>query len=322
MILVTGAAGFIGSNIVASLNKKGYKNIILCDWVDENIKKKNIEKLIYQKLVPPEKIIGYLNKTKNIELIIHMGANSSTTETNFRLIYNINTRFSKNLWKWCTKNQVRLIYASSAATYGNGAKGFNDSDTQIYKPLNIYGLSKYLFDRYVIKQAKKGICPPQWVGLKFFNVYGPNEYHKGNMQSVVKHAFDQYNKFGKVKLFKSYNNKYMDGQQTRDFIYVDDCVSLINWLVKNRNISGIYNCGTSIERTFEELVKAMFNAINISPKIEYIAMPKNLRKQYQYYTKANMEKIRKKGYNIKFSSLEEGVNKYIKNYLLTEDKYK
>ncbi len=322
MILVTGAAGFIGSNIVASLNKKGYKNIILCDWVDENIKKKNIEKLIYQKLVPPEKIIGYLNKTKNIELIIHMGANSSTTETNFRLIYNINTRFSKNLWKWCTKNQVRLIYASSAATYGNGAKGFNDSDTQIYKPLNIYGLSKYLFDRYVIKQAKKGICPPQWVGLKFFNVYGPNEYHKGNMQSVVKHAFDQYNKFGKVKLFKSYNNKYMDGQQTRDFIYVDDCVSLINWLVKNRNISGIYNCGTSIERTFEELVKAMFNAINISPKIEYIDMPKNLRKQYQYYTKANMEKIRKKGYNIKFSSLEEGVNKYIKNYLLTEDKYK
>jgi len=322
MILVTGAAGFIGSNIVASLNKKGYKNIILCDWVDENIKKKNIEKLIYQKLVPPEKIIEYLNKTKNIELIIHMGANSSTTETNFRLIYNINTRFSKNLWKWCTNNQVRLIYASSAATYGNGAKGFNDSDTQTYKPLNIYGLSKYLFDRYVIKQAKKGICPPQWVGLKFFNVYGPNEYHKGNMQSVVKHAFDQYNKFGKVKLFKSYNNKYMDGQQTRDFIYVDDCVSLINWLVKNRNISGIYNCGTSIERTFEELVKAMFNAINISPKIEYIAMPKNLRKQYQYYTKANMEKIRKKGYNIKFSSLEEGVNKYIKNYLLTEDKYK
>ena len=322
MILVTGAAGFIGSNIVASLNKKGYKNIILCDWVDENIKKKNIEKLIYQKLVPPEKIIEYLNKTKNIELIIHMGANYSTTETNFRLIYNINTRFSKNLWKWCTNNQVRLIYASSAATYGNGAKGFNDSDTQIYKPLNIYGLSKYLFDRYVIKQAKKGICPPQWVGLKFFNVYGPNEYHKGNMQSVVKHAFDQYNKFGKVKLFKSYNNKYMDGQQTRDFIYVDDCVSLINWLVKNRNISGIYNCGTSIERTFEELVKAMFNAINISPKIEYIAMPKNLRKQYQYYTKANMEKIRKKGYNIKFSTLEEGVNKYIKNYLLTEDKYK
>ena len=322
MILVTGAAGFIGSNIVASLNKKGYKNIILCDWVDENIKKKNIEKLIYQKLVPPEKIIEYLNKTKNIELIIHMGANSSTTETNFRLIYNINTRFSKNLWKWCTNNQVRLIYASSAATYGNGAKGFNDSDTQIYKPLNIYGLSKYLFDRYVIKQAKKGICPPQWVGLKFFNVYGPNEYHKGNMQSVVKHAFDQYNKFGKVKLFKSYNNKYMDGQQTRDFIYVDDCVSLINWLVKNRNISGIYNCGTSIERTFEELVKAMFNAINIVPKIEYIDMPKNLRKQYQYYTKANMEKIRKKGYNIKFSSLEEGVNKYIKNYLLTEDKYK
>ena len=321
MILVTGAAGFIGSNIVASLNKKGYKNIILCDWVDENIKKKNIEKLIYQKLVPPEKIIEYLNKTKNIELIIHI-ANSSTTETNFRLIYNINTRFSKNLWKWCTNNHVRLIYASSAATYGNGAKGFNDSDTQIYKPLNIYGLSKYLFDRYVIKQAKKGICPPQWVGLKFFNVYGPNEYHKGNMQSVVKHAFDQYNKFGKVKLFKSYNNKYMDGQQTRDFIYVDDCVSLINWLVKNRNISGIYNCGTSIERTFEELVKAMFNAINISPKIEYIAMPKNLRKQYQYYTKANMEKIRKKGYNIKFSSLEEGVNEYIKNYLLTEDKYK
>tara|TARA_B110000238_G_C16081672_1_gene419737 strand:+ start:55 stop:1023 length:969 start_codon:yes stop_codon:yes gene_type:complete len=322
MILVTGAAGFIGSNIVASLNKKGYKNIILCDWVNDKSKKNNIKKLIYKKIVPPEKIIEYLNESQNIELIIHMGANSSTTETNFRLIYNINTRFSKNLWQWCVNNQVRLIYASSAATYGDGKKGFNDSEKQTYKPLNIYGLSKYLFDRYVIKQNKRGICPPQWVGLKFFNVYGPNEYHKGNMQSVVKHAVDQYNKYGKVKLFKSYNDEYIDGQQTRDFIYVDDCVQLINWLIEHKNISGIYNCGTSIERTFEDLVKAMFKSINITPKIEYIDMPENLRNQYQYYTRANMDKIREKGYNIKSLTLEEGVNKYVKNYLLAKDKYK
>ena len=322
MILVTGAAGFIGSNIVASLNKKGYKNIIICDWIDHQSKKKNIEKLIYEKIIPPEKIIYYLNNTNNIKLIIHMGANSSTTETNFRLIYNINTRFSKNLWKWCVNNQVRLIYASSAATYGDGMKGFTDSETTSYKPLNIYGLSKYLFDRYAIKQAKKKKCPPQWVGLKFFNVYGPNEYHKGNMQSVIKHSLDQYFKNGKVKLFKSYNNKYLDGQQTRDFIYVDDCVSLINWLIENKNISGIYNCGTSIERSFEDLVKAMFKAINITPKIEYIDMPKNIRNQYQYYTKANMDKIRKKGYNIKASTLEEGVYKYVTNYLLSNDRYK
>ena len=322
MILVTGAAGFIGSNIVASLNKKGYKKIILCDWVDDINKKKNIEKLIYQKIIPPEKIIEYLNTPHNIELVIHMGANSSTTETNFRLIYNINTRFSKNLWKWCVNNHVRLIYASSAATYGDGKKGFDDSETQTYTPLNIYGLSKYLFDRYVIKQSKKGICPPQWVGLKFFNVYGPNEYHKGNMQSVIKHAVDQYKEYGRVNLFKSYNSEYLDGQQTRDFIYVDDCVSLINWLIENRNVSGIYNCGTSIERTFEDLVKAMFKSINIAPKIEYIAMPQNIRNQYQYYTRANMNKIRKKGYHIKALTLEEGVYKYVKNYLLAKDKYK
>lgn len=322
MILVTGAAGFIGSNIVASLNKKGYKNIIICDWVDHHSKKKNLEKLIYEKIIPPENIIQYLEESKDIELIIHMGANSSTTETNFRLIYNMNTRFSKNLWKWCVNNQVRLIYASSAATYGDGKNGFMDSEKTSYKPLNFYGLSKYLFDRYAIKQSKKKTCPPQWVGLKFFNVYGPNEYHKENMQSVIKHAFDQYLETGKVKLFKSYNNKYLDGKQTRDFIYVNDCVALINWLIENKNVSGIYNCGTSIGRTFEDLVKAMFKSINISPNIEYIDMPKNIRNQYQYYTRANMKKIQKKGYKNKTLTLEEGVYDYVNNYLLTNDKYK
>ena len=251
-----------------------------------------------------------------------MGANSSTTETNFRLIYNFNTRFSRNLWKWCTQNKVRFIYASSAATYGDGSRGFDDSENKIYEPLNIYGLSKYLFDRYAIKQAKRYLCPPQWVGLKFFNVYGPNEYHKGRMQSVVKHSLDQYNKTGIVKLFKSYNDKFKNGQQTRDFIYVDDCVSLINWFLENKNISGIFNCGTGIERSFEDLVTSMFKAINVPPNIKYIEMPENIKHQYQYYTRANMKKVIDKGYKIKALTLEEGIYDYVTNYLLSNDKYK
>ena len=322
MILVTGAAGFIGSNMIASLNKQGYNKIIICDWLDHKSKKRNIQKLNYEKIISPENLITYLNHKNNIDIIIHMGANSSTTENNFRLMYNINTRFSRNIWKWCTKNKVRLIYASSAATYGDGTRGFNDSETEKYKPLNVYGLSKYLFDRYVIKQAKKNICPPQWVGIKFFNVYGPNEYHKGKMQSVVKHALDQYKESGKVKLFKSYNNKYSDGEQTRDFIYVNDCITLINWLLENKNISGLFNCGTSIERSFDDLVKDMFKAINVTPCIEYIEMPNNIKNQYQYFTKANMNKIKNRGYNIQSTSLEEGVYDYVTNYLLSNDKYK
>ena len=322
MILVTGAAGFIGSNIVSALNKKGHHNIIICDWIDHVSKKNNIKKLIYENLILPEDIFKYLNKKKNIELIIHMGANSSTTETNFRLIYNINTRFTRNLWKWCTQNKVRFIYASSAATYGDGSKGFDDSENKIYEPLNIYGLSKYLFDRYAIKQDKNSICPPQWVGLKFFNVYGPNEYHKGNMQSVVKHALDQYNNNGIVKLFKSYNDKFKNGQQTRDFIYIDDCISLINWFLDNKNVSGIFNCGTGIERTFEDLVNSMFKAINVPPKIEFIEMPDNVKHQYQYYTRANMENIKNRGYKNKALTLEEGVYEYVTKYLLSNDKYK
>ena len=322
MILVTGAAGFIGSNIVSSLNRRGYHNIIICDWLDHISKKNNLNKLIYDNIISPENIFKYLNKNDNIELVIHMGANSSTTETNFRLIYNFNTRFSRNLWKWCTQNKVRFIYASSAATYGDGSKGFDDSENKIYEPLNVYGLSKYLFDRYAIKQAKRYLCPPQWVGLKFFNVYGPNEYHKGSMQSVVKHSLDQYNKTGIVKLFKSYNDKFKNGQQTRDFIYVDDCVSLINWFLENKNISGIFNCGTGIERSFEDLVTSMFKAINVPPKIKYIEMPENIKHQYQYYTRANMKKVIDKGYKIKALTLEEGVYDYVTNYLLSNDKYK
>ena len=322
MILVTGAAGFIGSNIVSSLNKKGFHNIIICDWLDHMSKRNNLNKLIYDNIISPENIFKYLNKNDNIELVIHMGANSSTTETNFRLIYNFNTRFSRNLWKWCTQNKVRFIYASSAATYGDGSKGFDDSENKIYEPLNVYGLSKYLFDRYAIKQAKRYLCPPQWVGLKFFNVYGPNEYHKGSMQSVVKHSLDQYNKTGIVKLFKSYNDKFKNGQQTRDFIYVDDCVSLINWFLENKNISGIFNCGTGIERSFEDLVTSMFKAINVPPKIKYIEMPENIKHQYQYYTRANMKKVIDKGYKIKALTLEEGVYDYVTNYLLSNDKYK
>ena len=321
MIVVTGGLGFIGSNIIKGLNDIGYKNIIICDWVDK-IGKKNISKHQYIKIIKPDYLFNFLNKNKNIDYIIHMGAISSTIENNFKIIYKNNTIFSRNIWNWCTDNNIKLIYASSAATYGDGNNGFSDNKNNIYKPLNYYGWSKYYFDKYALKQSSKNNCPPQWVGLKFFNVYGPNEYHKGKMQSVVKHSLDQYksNKF--VKLFKSYNIKYKNGQQIRDFIYIDDCISIIKWFINNPKINGIYNCGTGKGRSFEDLVKAMFKAINKDPKIEYIEMPNEIKNQYQYYTKADMSKLINMGYNNSFTSLEDGVKDYINNYLLNNDIYK
>jgi len=314
MIVITGAGGFIGSNILYHLNQKGLKRIILCD---ENFKKNNINKREYLKIVKPNKLIDYMEtKTKIIDAVIHMGANSSTTEKNLKKIYSQNTRFSKNLWNWCSKNKVRLIYASSAAIYGDGQSGFDDNDPiSIFKPLNYYGWTKYFFDRYAINQADKDHSPPQWVGLRFFNVYGPNEYHKGQMQSVVAHSYNQYVNEGKVKLFKSHNKNYKHGYQKRDFIAVSDCVSIILWILENPKISGIFNCGTGEARTFKDLVLAMYTSLKTEPKIKYVNMPENIKKQYQYYTKAEMKKIQKAGYKIKFTKLEEGVRDYITKYL-------
>ena len=321
MIILTGGLGFIGSNILKGLNDIGYNKIVICDWLDK-LSDKNVKNHNFDKIINPDDLFEFLNKNKNIEYIIHMGAISSTTEKNFKIIYKNNTIFSRNIWNWCTENKVKLIYASSAATYGDGSNGFSDYNTNPLKPLNYYGWSKYFFDKYAIKQSLYKKSPPQWIGLKFFNVYGPNEYHKGKMQSVVKNSLAQIQSVNYVKLFKSYNIKFKNGQQIRDFIYVNDCISVIIWFMKNQKISGIYNCGTGEGRTFEDLVKAVFKTIKISPKIKYIDMPNDIKKQYQYYTKAEMTKLKNIGYDIPFTSLEDGVEDYLKNYLLTNNIYK
>ena len=321
MIILTGGLGFIGSNILQGLNEIGYDNIIICDW-HKKIGGKNVANQKFIKIINPDSLFNFLKSNKNIEYIIHMGAISSTTENNFKLIYNNNTVFSRNIWNWCTLNNVKLIYASSAATYGDGSNGFNDLATKAYKPLNYYGWSKYFFDKYATKQSQNKKNPPQWVGLKFFNVYGPNEYHKGKMQSVVKHSVDQIKEHGYVNLFKSYNSKYKNGGQIRDFIYVNDCISVIQWFIKNPQISGIFNCGTGEGRTFEDLVKAVFQTIKKSPKINYIEMPDNIKNQYQYYTKAENIKLKNIGYKKEFTSLEDGISDYLKNYLLKNNIYR
>jgi len=323
MIVITGATGFIGSNILSSLNELGRDDIILCDSENKNSNLKNIKNRKFSEFIEPTKLMYYLNKNKNIQTIIHMGANSSTIENNYKLMYRQNTRFSKDLWKWSKDNNVRFIYASSAAIYGDGSSGFSDSDSlNNYEPLNVYAWTKYFFDRYVTNQAHLNHTPPQWVGLRFFNVYGPNEYHKGTMQSVLKHAFNQHNSDGEVKLFKSYNKDYRHGQQMRDFIYIKDCVSIILWFLKSPEVSGIFNCGTGKARSFNDLILAMYYALNRKPIIKYIEMPENLINQYQYFTQANMLKIKRLGYKNNFYSLEDGVSDYVNNYLLTDKPYR
>ena len=320
MIVITGAAGFIGSNILSSLNELGRDDIIICDFENDNDNLKNKK---FSKIINPKNLLSFLKNNKNIRIIIHMGANSSTMVKDFKLMYSQNTRFSKDLWNWCKNRNIRFIYASSAAIYGDGSSGFNDkSSMETFRPLNVYGWTKYFFDRYVIKQANINQNPPQWAGLRFFNVYGPNEYHKGAMQSVLKHSFNQYNSDGIVKLYKSYNKNYGHGQQKRDFIYIKDCVSIIIWLINNHNISGIFNCGTGKARSFEDQAMAMYSSLKKQPNIKYIEMPSALINQYQYYTKADTNKIREYGYKNKFYSLENGVNDYLNNYLLTKNPYR
>ena len=301
--------GLLRSNLINYLDKF-YKEDIIS--VDSNNKKnnhyfnnKNIEK------VSPNELEFFLNKNKNkLELIIHLGAITSTTEKNAELIIENNLNLSIFIWYWCVENKKRLIYASSAATYGDGLNNFYDLETKNYlsqlNPLNLYGWSKHLFDKFVIKQKKK---PSQFVGLKFFNVYGPNEYHKSEMRSIVLKIFQKISMKEKVKLFKSHNKNFSDGNQMRDFIYVKDVISIIKWFIENRKTNGIFNVGTGKPRTFNDLANAVFKNSNVEKKIEYINTPKNIRNQYQYYTKANMSKLRKAGYKKHFFSLEQGIKR-------------
>ena len=328
MIIVTGGAGFIGSNILEGLERQHYKDLVVIDTLGCEDKWKNIAKRELAAIVAPENALEYLNAHKDeIQAIIHMGAISTTTEKDVDLIIRSNFQLSWDMWCFCRDNNKQFIYASSAATYGDGSKGFDDEDNQLYlnnlKPLNPYGWSKALFDRKVCRERdEKRKLPKQYVGLKFFNVYGPNEYHKGGQKSVIAHIFPDVKNDNEVKLFKSYNPKYKDGWQLRDFVYVNDIVCVILWMLEHPNISGLFNVGTGQARSFYDLAKATWSAMGKEPKIGFRDMPEELRGKYQYYTQANLEKLRRVGYLQPMTSLEDGVKDYIQNYLNKDDMYK
>ena len=327
MIIVTGGAGFIGSNIVAALQEQGYTDIVVADWLGSDDKWKNIAKRELSAIVAPEKLIAYADAhARDISAIIHMGAISTTTETDADLIIRSNFELTQELWQLCAQMDIPFIYASSAATYGDGALGFDDNASLPHlnslRPLNPYGWSKALFDRWAAREEAEGrLLPPQHVGLKFFNVYGPNEYHKGGQKSVVAHIFPDVKSGRPVRLFKSYHPDYADGQQLRDFVWVGDVVDVILWLLRHPKVSGLFNVGTGEARSFYDLAAATWAALGKAPQITYIDMPESLRSKYQYYTKANLDKLRAAGYTAPMTSLEEGVRRYVQGYLDCEDMY-
>jgi ADP-L-glycero-D-manno-heptose 6-epimerase len=315
-IVVTGAAGFIGSCLIQKLYDEGYENIVAVDDFSKLEKLKNLENKPFIFKVKRTEFFSWLDVNyQQVDFILHIGARTDTTETNWEIFQELNVNYSQRMWENCAYYQIPLIYASSAATYGLGEQGYVDNHAVVdkLKPLNLYGVSKNEFDKWALKQEEE---PPFWAGLKFFNVYGPNEYHKNRMASVVYHAFNQINESGSVQLFKSHNENYKDGEQLRDFIYVKDLLQLIFFLMKYRPDSGLYNVGTGKARSFYDLVSAVFAAMGKDKKIEFIDTPEDIRDKYQYFTEANMEKLREAGYTKAFTSLEEGVDDYVKNYLI------
>jgi ADP-L-glycero-D-manno-heptose 6-epimerase len=323
-IIVTGAAGFIGSCMVQYLNDKGYSNLILVDDFGIEEKRKNWEPKSYAHIVERYNLFDWLQEHRvniSIQIIIHLGARTDTTEFDYAIHEELNLQYSKDVWQYCTANDVPLIYASSAATYGSGEHGYSDDHTLIeeLQPLNPYGISKNEFDKWAVLQTE---APPCWAGLKFFNVYGPNEYHKERMASVIWHSFNQIKKNGIVKLFKSHKEGFKDGEQLRDFIYVKDVTAVIGWMMDamvhglwSIDKNGLYNLGTGKARTFDDLVKATFAGLDKEPQIVYIDMPEDIRDKYQYFTEADMQKLHNAGYTASFHSLEEGVDDYVRNYL-------
>ena len=325
-ILVTGGAGFIGSNIVAHLATSA--DVVVCDWLKKDERWRNLAKHDIADLVSPEQLEEFLAvRGDEFEAIVHMGAISATTERDVDAIVKNNFVLSRDLWRWCAEYSCRFIYASSAATYGGGEAGFLDDQTPAalarLRPLNAYGWSKQLFDRHVVRSlASDGPHPPQWAGLKFFNVYGPNEYHKGEMASVISKIFPRVERGETVKLFRSHNPEYEDGGQLRDFIYVADCVRAVDWLLHNEQVNGLFNLGTGKARSFADLARAVFSALDREPAIEYIDTPLEIRDRYQYFTQAEMAKLRDAGYREEFTELEDGVADYVRNYLATDDPYR
>ncbi len=328
MYVVTGGAGFIGSNIAHGLEAAGLGPIAIIDCLHDGYKWRNIAKRELSSIVKPEKAMDFLDEHANtVTAVIHMGAISSTTETNADLIIENNFCFSMELWQWCSSNRVRFIYASSAATYGNGSTGFDDDNNRsalaTLQPLNAYGWSKHLFDRRIAAIVNQGEpIPPQWAGLKFFNVYGPNEYHKGSQQSIVAQTYPYARKNKAALLFRSHNSDYKNGGQMRDFIWIDDCVNIVLWLLDNERISGLFNCGSGKAHSFADLVYAVYKAMDLEPVIKYIDTPLRIRDTYQYFTEANMERLLAAGYHNPMTNLEEGVANYVRNYLDTDDPYR
>ena len=327
MYLVTGGAGFIGSNIVASLSEAA-QEVAVCDWMRSDERWRNLAKHTIAALIVPPDLPAWLTAHRDsVSAVIHMGANSNTAETNIEDLADNNIRTTLSLFEWCTDHQVPLLYASSAATYGEGRAGFDDvfttSALAALRPLNAYGWSKHVVDKRVAQRVESGArMPPQWVGLKFFNVYGPNEYHKGAMQSVIAANVRKLTAGDSMRLFRSYREDFADGAQVRDFIYVKDCVDIVLWFLKNPSISGLYNVGTGESRSWRDLALAMFSSLKRSPSIEFIDMPSHLVAKYQYVTQAQMARLRHAGYDKPFTALEAGVDEYIRGYLLRDDPYR
>jgi ADP-L-glycero-D-manno-heptose 6-epimerase len=326
VIMVTGAAGFIGSCMVGYLNQQGYKNIIIIDDFSEADKRQNYIGKEFNLKVERADLFDWLGKNPvEVDFIFHLGARTDTTEFDYSIHEELNVEYSKKIWTYCTEKNIPLVYASSAATYGSGELGYSDSHEIVEKlqPLNPYGVSKNEFDKWAISQSQSQppSQPPFWAGLKFFNVYGPNEYHKSRMASVIYHSFNQIKEKGKVRLFKSHHPDYKDGEQLRDFIYVNDVVAVCYWFMQKSTwsgevpASGLYNLGTGKARSFNDLVTAIYSALNKDANIEYIDTPADIRDKYQYFTEADMAKLRKAGYNAEFYSLEKGVEDYVNKYL-------
>jgi len=326
MIIVTGATGFIGSNIVADLNARGRTDLLLVDDLGTQGKWKNIAKRRFLDVVDYRDLDKLLPTLKAADAVFHMGANSSTTSTDGDEILRVNLQASMTWWKWCTQVSAPLIYASSAATYGDGQIGFDDNQalTELDKlaPLNLYGWSKHQFDKWAIERAAEGKAPPQWAGLKFFNVYGPNEYHKGDMRSLVAKNTELIARGETIRLFKSHKQGYADGAQLRDFVYVKDCTSVMLWLMDHPAVSGLHNLGTGHARSFVDLMNAIGAALGKAVNIEFVDMPESIRHNYQYFTQASMQKLTSNGYVNPFHSIEQGTQDYVKCYLTQADKYR
>ena len=318
MIVVTGALGFIGSALIKQLNMMGHFDILAVDDFYQDRKNPNIDNKKIREFIHRDIFIPWFERIySQIDFVFHLGARTDTAEMDTAIFDRLNLNYSKDIWRLCAQHDIPLVYASSAATYGIGDQGFDDKHSIVksLKPLNLYGVSKNDFDIWALAQKKK---PPFWAGIKFFNVYGPNEYHKSRMASVILHTVRQIKKTGGMKLFRSHHKDYKDGEQKRDFVYIKDVVDVLYFMMEKQPKSGLYNLGTGKARTFYDLAANTFDAMNLKPNISFIDTPLDIRDKYQYFTQANMSKLKKAGYTKSFTSLEDGINDYVKKYLLTE----